>query len=1007
MLRHLAATILVGLSCAALAPAQETTTGSVAGTVRDSQGGVLPGASVTLSSAQGSRTVVTNAQGRFLAPYLTPGTYDVRVELSGFKTATQSKVLVRLGQRLELPFTLEVGTITETIHVVAQSPVVDTSSTTTGGVLESDQLARLPVARRLSETLYMVPGVSSSTGAGRVNPSIAGASGLDNQYVVDGVNITNQGWGSLGVFSLFFGSLGSGVTTDFIQETEVKTGGFEAEYGQATGGVVNVITRSGNNTFHGSVFGYFRPPDLEASWRQLQTNLGQVNTTGTQNVDFGVTAGGPILRDRLFYFAAFNPQYETRRLIAPEGFPLRSLGEVEQKRRNLSYAGKLTWQVTGSHRIDFTAFGDPSYGAPGPQRGTSLLAQDTTQFSELSRYGGNNQALRYSAVLSRGWLVEATAAHARTMHVENPTVDERRVVDRTVVPNVVTGGVGRYEGGNDGRSLQLALKSTLLFDAAGSHEVRFGVEHEDIDFTVAPVITGPRFTFPDGTTSFSGVALNVVPDAAFGGTLGSIYRVSGFTSAAADSTQKYLSWFAQDTWRIGRRLTLRPGLRWERQHLAGGRPLCFSDAPRVGAPGTPGHEILCSYTWTNNWAPRLGATFDLTGEGRSKLFASWGRYYAKMPNDIASRGMGSAPSTAVADYYDAGLTQPVPDGVLALGTTRHFVTFDNSPSEFANGSRLTYHDELVVGAEVEAAPLLNVGLRYIHRSLPRVLEDYSAAQMVLYDLGYPGLDQVIYLVDNITARLPTIDPSSIGVPQAFYEDPVHRYDAIELTAQKAFSGHWSLFASYRWSRLRGNFEGFYRSDNGQADPAITSLFDFPTNDPSYTEIGTPEFGYQGDIRYQGTTLGVGPLPNDRTHQVKIYGTYTWGAVNAGLAFRAGSGQPLTALAANPNYGDSGEIPVTLRGAGFQTVDGFKKRSPAIVVFDLHLDYTLHLAARRLMLLADVFNLLNNQDPVSYNPDTQIAYPVDNPDFGVPWDPASTVSVFETPRQIRLGARFEW
>jgi hypothetical protein len=1006
-LRHGLGTVLVGLSCAALGTAQETTTGSVAGTVRDSQGGVLPGASVTLVSAQGSRTVVTDARGRFLVPYLTPGTYDVRVELSGFKTATQARVLVRLGRRLELPFTLEVGAISETIHVVAESPVVDTSSTTTGGILDSDQLARLPVPRRLPETLYMVPGVSSSTGAGRVNPSIAGASGLDNQYVVDGVNITNQGWGSLGVFSLAFGSLGTGVTTDFIQETEVKTGGFEAEYGQATGGVVNVITRSGNNAFHGSVFGYWRPPALEASWRQLQTKGGQVNTTATQNVDFGVTAGGPILRDHLFYFAAFNPQYDTRRLIAPEGFPLRSLGEVEQKRRNLSYAGKLTWQPTSRHRIDFTAFGDPSFGAPGPQRGTSLLAEDTTQFSELSRYGGHNQALRYSGVLSPGWLVEATVAHARTLHVEVPTVDAWRVTDRTVVPNVVTGGIGPYENGNDGRSLQLSLKSTLLFDAAGSHEVRFGVEHEDIGFAVAFARTGPSFTFPNGVTSSSGITVAALPDAAFGGDLGTIYRAGAFTGDAPDSTQKYLSWFAQDTWRIGRRLTLRPGLRWERQRLQGGRPVCFSDAPRVGAPGTPGHEILCSYTWTNNWAPRLGATFDLTGRGRSKIFASWGRYYVKIPNDLAARGMGSATPTARADYYDAALKEPVPEGVVAYGTPNHFVVSDGRPAEFANGSRSTYHDELVLGAEVEAAPLLNLGLRYIHRSLPRVLEDYTPAQLVAYFLGLADPSDVTYLIDNINSGLETTDFSSAGLPRAFYEDPVHRYDAVELTAHKTFSGHWSLFASYRWSRLRGDYEGFYRSDNGQADPAITSLFDLPTNDPSYTEIGTPRLGFGGDIRYQGTTLGTGPLPNDRTHQVKVYGTYTPGPVNLGLAFRAGSGQPLTALAASPAYQNPGEIPETLRGAGFQTVDGFKKRAPAIVVLDLHLDYTVHLAGRRLRLLADAFNLLNNQDPVSYNPNTQTEYPVDNPDFGVPWDPASTVSAFETPRQIRLGARFEW
>ena len=140
----------------------------------------------------------------------------------------------------------------------------------------------------------MVPAVSGSTGACDANTSIAGGSGLDNSYVVDGVNITNQGFGGIGVYTVDFGSLGTGVTTDFIQETQIKTAGFEAEYGQATGGVVNVITRSGTNVFHGSLFGYWRPPGLEGAWKQQQTQLGQVNTTGTRTLDFGVSVGGPI-----------------------------------------------------------------------------------------------------------------------------------------------------------------------------------------------------------------------------------------------------------------------------------------------------------------------------------------------------------------------------------------------------------------------------------------------------------------------------------------------------------------------------------------------------------------------------------------------------------------------------------------------------------------------------------------------------------------------------------------
>ena len=1008
MRRELAGAVLVWFGGFAVVLAQETTSGSIAGKAADAQGGGLPGADVTLSSGQGERTVVTDGRGRFLVPYLTPGRYDVRVELLGFKTATQHGVLVRLGQRVELPFTLEIGDIMEMLEVTAASTVVDMSSTTAGGILATDELLRLPAPRRLTETLYMVPGVSGSTGTGDANPSIAGASGLDNQYVVDGVNITNQGFGGIGVYTVTFGSLGTGVTTDFIQETQVKTAGFEAEYGQATGGVVNVITKSGTNAFHGSLFGYWRPPGLESDWRQQQTELGQVNTTEMGTLDFGVSVGGPLLQDRLFYFAAFNPQYETRTLIAPEGFPLEELGEVNRKRRSLSYAGKLTWQMTNNHRLDLTLFGDPSHGAPGPQRGDALAAEGLARFSSLDSYGGHNQALRYNGVLSSTWLLEATVAHARTFHNELPVVDEWHVRDFSVFPFANSGGLGSHEAGTDGRNLQLALISTN-FLAGGAHELRYGIQLENIEFTGKFNFTGPSFTFPDGVPSRTGVSYEIIPDAFFGGDLGNIYRVNGFRGPRPVSTQSYLSWFAQDTFRLGARLTLRPGIRWERQRLVGGGdPLCFSDESSVGAgDGTPGNEIPCAYTWTNNWGPRIGATFDLTGNGRSKLYGSWGRFFAKIPNGLAVGAMSGAAS-AVADYFDAELTQLVPDGVLAIGTRTHFRVFDGGVATFANDSRLTYHDELVAGFEFEAAPFLNLGVRYIHRSLPRILEDYAQAQPLLYDLGFEGLTDVHLFIDNIRAGLETLDPTSIGVPQAFFEDPVHKYEAIEVTATKTYSDNWSLLASYRWSRLRGNFEGFYRSDNGQSGPAITTLFDFPTNDISYTQIGTPEFGYQGDIRYQGTTLGMGRLPNDRTHQLKIYGAYTWGDLDLGLGFRAGTGQPLTALAANPIYGNRGEIPETVRGGGFETEDGFKTRAPSLTLVDLHVGYTIRLGGtQRLVLVADVFNVLNDRDPVTYRPFTEVRFGVPDPDVGSPFDPARETTAFWVPRHVRLGARFEW
>ena len=210
---------------------------------------------MTATGPQGAKTTTTDGEGRFNVPFLTPGAYAVRAELSGFKTVEQSDVTVRLGQGVDLALRMEVGGVAETVNVTATTPVLDTQSTTIGAILSTDALASIPVGRRMSDALYLAPGVSSSGTLGRANPSVSGGTGLENQYVVDGANVTNTGYGGLGSYSIVFGSLGNATPYNFVEEIQVKTGGYEAEYGQATGGVVNVVTKSGSNTFRGSVFG--------------------------------------------------------------------------------------------------------------------------------------------------------------------------------------------------------------------------------------------------------------------------------------------------------------------------------------------------------------------------------------------------------------------------------------------------------------------------------------------------------------------------------------------------------------------------------------------------------------------------------------------------------------------------------------------------------------------------------------------------------------------------------
>jgi hypothetical protein len=214
--------------------------------------------------------------------------------------------------------------------------------------------------------------------------------------------------------------------------------------------------------------------------------------------------------------------------------------------------------------------------------------------------------------------------------------------------------------------------------------------------------------------------------------------------------------------------------------------------------------------------------------------------------------------------------------------------------------------------------------------------------------------------------------------------------------------------SYRWSRLRGNYDGYYRSDNGQSDPAWTSLYDFPTNDPSYTAIGGPTYGYKGDIRFLGAD---GILPLDRPHQFKAFGTYAWSnGLNVGLGLNLSSGKPLTPLAANPNYTNGGEIPTAPRGSGIQTIDGFRTRTPFESQVDLQASYNLKIAGTRsVTLIADIFNVFNQRQTLDYDTWTELTYRVQNPDFGAPVSRVSTNAFpqFQTPLQVRIGGRFSF
>src|SRR4029077_1712655 len=324
--------------------------GTMNGTVVDSTGGSIAGAQVTVSGQVGNQNYTTGPAGLFLAQDLIPGTYSVRVEVKGFKVTQVSDIQVNVGSVTAIRVVMEPGTVTQTVEVVSSAITVDTTTTAVATNLNDDFYQKLPVQRNVSGLFYLAPGAVSGGGTGSANPSISGGSGLENLYVADGVSITDTAFGGLGVFSRVYGSVGTGINLAFIKEVQVKTGAFQPQYGGATGGVVQIVTKAGGHDYHGALAGYWQPQQFEAQ-RLNPDDFGLANPFGklihNANADVSGEVGGsvPGLRNNLFFFGSFDPTLNSTYQLADPRTGLFALGEQTGKTWVYNYAAKATYKL--------------------------------------------------------------------------------------------------------------------------------------------------------------------------------------------------------------------------------------------------------------------------------------------------------------------------------------------------------------------------------------------------------------------------------------------------------------------------------------------------------------------------------------------------------------------------------------------------------------------------------------------------------------------------------------
>jgi hypothetical protein len=411
--------------------AESSVSGSINVYASDPSGATIGDAKVTLTGPTGEKVAETGGDGRAFFQVLPPGSYSVKIEKTGFKTENVKDVVVVIGRSVPVIAKLEVGAASTTVEVTADAIAVDTTSTANGANLNDQFYQSVPVGRGVTGLFYAASGVASGGGTGTANPSIAGGTGLENNYVADGVSITDGGFGGIGVYSRVYGSLSTGINLSFVKEVQVKTGGFEAQYGKSTGGIVQIVTKSGSSHFNGSVGGYFAPQRFESTRKQVDDfgfggsdqrfNLaGKVLHQGNYDVDAQLGGFVPGFKNHLFFFGAFNPQWNTdydqfAQYINPSdlgtagtgGATQTHLGNFNVPVKVYSYSGKGTFKINDNHQFEASIFGDPTYGDNNANGNLAPQTASRTTFDKL-QYGTRNFVARYNGTLSPSWLVNAS-----------------------------------------------------------------------------------------------------------------------------------------------------------------------------------------------------------------------------------------------------------------------------------------------------------------------------------------------------------------------------------------------------------------------------------------------------------------------------------------------------------------------------------------------------------------------------------------------------------------------
>jgi hypothetical protein len=987
--------IFLWLSLAMPVSAQETR-GSIEGVIKDTSGAVLPGVTVEARSPAlvGVQSTVSDATGAYRFPSLPPGKYEVTAALQGFTTSKRESITLEVGQILKVDVAMGVGNLQENVQVTAESPLIDVKQNAASASITKEVIDRIPIGRDFTSVVRSAPGAQDESRAGGIQ--IDGSSGSENRFVVDGQDTT----------SLRTGTSNKEVRTDFLDQVTVKSSGYNAEFRAATGGTISAITKSGSNAFHGGMSFYYRTEDFNGSVRpSLRLNpsdqtVGEYVYTRPDdfyNAEPVFDLGGPIFKDRTWFYAGFVPQVnKSERTVTfadngqtntfesiskefdanwnvvtqlSQGLRLRVAGINERTKGGAPLPGI---QPDGSSN-------DPSRSYPDPRR--------TDSFNDL--YSGTldwvvspklfmNVTAGYLTYGSRG-----SGAGTQLRHTFTGSNQQSSSFNFPEIPANLRFPSGYFDFPSSSLTLKddwgrIGLNADASYYAhfAGQHQLKVGMQYERLTNNAD---TGNRYP----TIGLNWNATRAALDGRrVRGTYG-FYTVTQ-TITLGEINSDNLGFYFQDSWTVHSRLTLNLGLRTDKETIPSYNP------DNDGIDFNFGDKI----------APRVGAAWDVLGNSKWKVYGSWGKYFdiskLEMPRGLfgADRSVTYYYTLDTYDWPAIQCSHPPVGGPGCPGTFIEQVDFRFPANSNTNrlidpGLKPVQAQEFTTGLDHELTQTMSVGVRYTHKLLDRTFEDTGVL--------VPGTGEVFRITNPGEGIGENVLRDFAGCTTCPNQPrPERKYDGIEVRLRKRLRDNWQMITSYTWSRLYGNYSGLASSDeNGRTSPNVNRFFDGQYY--SFNANGQPVFGL---------------LQTDRPHSFKVQGSYDfkWGT-SVGLYYILESGTPL-------------QTQMSEKGIPFFPFGrGDLGRTPNFTQTDLLIQQDVRLGGRRFNVGLDITNLFDQDAATGYNTSPfRDGFNISDQAFFAGFDPyalaAATsgirpnaifnrASAFQSRRSMRVQARFSF